>query len=130
MLAVHGQQLATAPLPCPDRQLARRHQALLVRERERHSLLERPESRADPREADDGVQHHVGRAAVEERDWIASDLDVRDAARGSERLEGRAPGLQRTELELGMAFDDLDRLTPDRAGRTEQRNASHAVEHA
>ena len=126
VLAVDRQQQATAPLPRPDRELAGGHQALLVRERERHSVLERPERRADAREADDGVEDDVGRAPLEERDGIAADLDVLDAVRGRERVEGRAARLQRAELELGMACDDLDRLTADRAGRTEQRDASHA----
>ena len=53
VLAVDGQQQAPAPLPRRERELAGGDEALLVRERERDAALERPERRADAREADD-----------------------------------------------------------------------------
>ncbi len=111
-----------------ERQLACGDEALLVRERQGDAVLERPERRADAREADDGVEHHIRGASLQELRRITPDLDVLDAVLGGERLEGRRAGLERTELELGVRCDDLDRLPADRACRTEQGNASHLRE--
>ena len=63
VLAVDRQERAS-PLP-PGRQceVAGGDEALLVRQGERDSVLERPERRADACEADDGVEHEVGLAA-------------------------------------------------------------------
>jgi len=45
MLAVNREQQAPTPLPSLERQLAGGNEALLVRERQRHTALERPERR-------------------------------------------------------------------------------------
>ena len=45
VLAVDGDQLASAPLARAERKLAGGDEALLVRERERHAVLERPHRR-------------------------------------------------------------------------------------
>ena len=105
--------------------LAGRDEALLVRERERHAALERPQRRADPREADDRVEDNVRLAPLEELDGVAADLGVLDAVLGRKAVEWRRARLQGAELELGMRLDDLDRLAADRAGRAEERHASH-----
>ena len=109
-----------------DGELAGRDEALLVRERERDAVLERPQRRPDAREADDGVQDDVGLAALEQANGIAADLDVLDGVRGGELVERRRAGQERAELELGVRGDDLDRLPADRAGRTEDGDAFHA----
>ena len=65
VLAVDGQEQPSSPLPGGDCEVAGGDEALLVRERERDSALERPERRADSREPDNGVQHEVGLRGVE-----------------------------------------------------------------
>jgi hypothetical protein len=78
VLAVHGG--AASPTSCAaTRELARRDEALLVRERERDTLLERPERRPDAGEPDDRVEDDVGLAALEQLERIAADLRVLDA---------------------------------------------------
>ena len=62
VLAVDRDQLAPAPLLRRQRELAGGHEALLVRERERDAVLERPHRRREAGEADDGVEHEVGLA--------------------------------------------------------------------
>ena len=128
VLAVDRDDRSAPPLPRAHRQLARGDEALLVRERERDAVLERPERRADARKADDGVEHHIGGASLQERRRITAHLDVLDAVLGRERVERRRAGLERAELELGMRGDDVDRLPADRACRTEQGDASHRWE--
>ena len=130
VLAVDRQQEPSTPLPGCDRELAGRDEALLVRERERHAVLERPDRRAHSGEADHRVQDDVGRAPLEQRDGIAADLDVLDAVLRRQSVEGRRAGLQRAEREIGMRGDDVDRLPADRSGRTEQGDASHRRKHA
>ena len=79
MLAVDGQEQPSSPLPCRDGEISGRDETLLVCEREGHAPLERPQRRADPGEADDGVQDEVGLGCVEELREIPPDLDVLDA---------------------------------------------------
>ena len=63
MLAVDREQEAASPTVRGYGQLARRDQALLVRERERDPPLERPQGRLDAGKADDGVENDVGSLA-------------------------------------------------------------------
>ena len=89
VLAVDGQQAAAAPTARGEREVAGRDEALLVGEREVDAVLERPQRRREPGEADDGVQHHVRLGALEQRDRVAADLRVRHAVLGRERVERR-----------------------------------------
>ena len=127
VLRVDRQQQAAAPLLRGERELACGDEALLVRERERHAALERPERRLDTREADDRVQHDVWLGLLEQRRQVAADLDVPDAARLRELRQVRRRRRERAQLELGIAVDDVDRLPPDRAGRAEERYPPHAL---
>src|SRR5215210_290441 len=74
MLAVDREQQASPTLSRLERELARGDEALLVRERERHSALERPERRRQAREADDGIQHNVGLRALQQLRQVTADL--------------------------------------------------------
>src|SRR5436853_6140236 len=66
MLAVDRQDAtAAASLRC-ERELARRDEALLVRKRKVGAVLERPQRRVHPGEADDRVEDDVGLRTVEE----------------------------------------------------------------
>ncbi len=65
MLAVDRKQQPSTPLPRAQREIARGNETLLVRERERHTVLERPQRRPDAREPDDGVEHEVGLGRIE-----------------------------------------------------------------
>ena len=125
MLAVDGEQQPSAPASGGDRELACGDKALLVRERERHAVLERPERRANAREADDRVEDDVRRRPLEELDRVTADLHVLDAVLRGERVQRRRAGLQRAQLEVGVRGDDLDGLTTDRAGCSEQGDALH-----
>ncbi len=127
VLTVDREEKPSPTLLCRDRELARCDEALLVRERERDSVLERPERRADAREADDRVQDDVGLAPLEQRDRVAADLDVLERVLGGKPVERRRPRHERTELELRMRADDVDRLTADRPCRAEDRDACHAA---
>ena len=53
VLAVDRDQEPSSPLSRAERELAGRDEALLVRERERDAVLERPERRANACESDD-----------------------------------------------------------------------------
>ena len=55
----------------------------------------------------------------------ATNLHVLDTVCGSERYEGPGARHQGAQLELGALLHDLDRLTADRAGCTEQSDALH-----
>jgi hypothetical protein len=127
VLRVDGEQQSPAELVRPQREVAGGDEALLVRERERHSALERPERRAHAGETDDRVQHDVGLGAVEQLGEVASDLHVLDAVLGCERLERRRAGRERAELELRVPLDDLDRLAADRARRAEEGDTPHGL---
>src|SRR5512146_1929278 len=74
MLAVHRQDTAAAPLARCEGELPGGDEALLVRESEVDSALERPERRVDPREPDDGVEDDVGPGALEKLGQVAADL--------------------------------------------------------
>ncbi len=65
VLAVDGQQQATAAAMRCHRELTGGDEALLVRERERDAVLEGPQRCLDACEADDRVQHDVGLGGVE-----------------------------------------------------------------
>ena len=120
VLAVDRDQLAPAARARLERELAGGDEALLVRERERDAVLERPHRRREPGEADDGVQHDVRLGPLEQLGRVASGLRQR-----REPVDRRRPGRRGDELELGMRVDHLDRLAPDRAGRAEQGDPLH-----
>ena len=97
VLAVDRQQRASSPLPRRECEVAGGDEALLVREGERDSVLERPERRADACEADDGVEHEVGLCGLEDVVEVAADLDVLDAEVCRELVERlRCPTRART----------------------------------
>ena len=129
VLAVNGEQPASASLVGRDRQVAGGDEALLVRERERDPLLERPQGRADPGEPRSRSAPRPARPRSSS--WTGRRRPGR-ARRGAWRRARRGARCRTAahRARARVAFDDLDRLPPDRAGRTEQRNASHAVEHA
>ncbi len=126
VLAVDRQEQSSPTLLRGEGEPARCDEALLVCERERDALLERPECRPDARESDDGVQDDVGSAALQQLNGIAADLGVLDGMLGGELVQRRRAGLERTQLELGVGGDDLDRLPADRSGRTDDPDAFHA----
>ena len=91
VLAVDREELASAAAPGGHRQLAAGDEALLVREREGHAVLERPERRRHAREADDRVQDDVRLAALEQRNGVTAHLRVADTVLRRERVERRRP---------------------------------------
>src|SRR6185503_5963640 len=97
VLAVDRQQEASAPLLRRERELTGGDEALLVGERKRDAVLERPERRGQAGEADDRVQHHVRLRAVEQLGQVAADL--RQRREPVDRLRPRRGG---DELELGL----------------------------
>ena len=127
VLAVHGQEQPSPTLVRGDGELAGRDEALLVGERERHTVLERPQRRPDAGESDDGVQDDVGAAALQQSNGIPADLGVLDGMLGGELPEWRRAGLERAQLELRMLGDDFDRLPADRPRRPEDRDTFHAA---
>ena len=90
VLAVDRQQQAAAAPVGGDGELAGGDEALLVRERERDAVLERPQRRLDAGEADDRVEHDVRLARLEQRRGGAADLDVLDAVGSRERRRAAA----------------------------------------
>ena len=127
VLAVDGQEQPSSPLPRGDGEIACRDEALLVRERERHAVLERPQRRPDAREADDGVQHEVGLRCVEKLAEIAaSDLTCSTPSSRCEVVERLRPRCEGAHGELGIRRDHLERLPPDGSGRPEQGDSSLA----
>ena len=87
-----GSRSTSSSVPRCEREIARRNEALLVRERERDPVLERPERRADAGEAHHGVEHEIRLRRFEELSEVAADLHVLDpVARGElvERLRAR-----------------------------------------
>ena len=98
MLGVHRQQQASSPLLRGERELARRDEALLVREREIDAGLERPEGRRQAGEADDGVQDDVRLGTLEQLGEVAADLRQRRQA-----VDGLRAGSSRDELELRVS---------------------------
>ena len=126
VLAVHRKQEAPSPLPGRDGEVAGGDEALLVRECQRHTALERPQRRTDTGEPDDRVQHEIGVGRLEHLGEVAADLDVLDAVLRCEVVERLRARRERADHELGMRADDLERLATDRPGRTEQGNSSLA----
>src|SRR2546421_1739303 len=120
VLAVEGEQQPSPAPPRLERELPRRHEALLVREREVDPALERPERRGKAGEADDGVQDEVGLSALEQLGEVAADLGQR-----RQPVDRLGAGRDGHELELRMCLDDLERLPADRAGGAEERDPPH-----
>ncbi len=108
-----------------ERELAGGNEALLVRERERHAALERPERRWEAREADDGVQDDVRLGQVEQRREIAADLDMAHSALGGQPVESVEPDASAHTSSSSLRVDDLERLAPDRARGAEDRDSLH-----
>jgi hypothetical protein len=126
VLAVNGQEQPSSPLPGGDREISCRDETLLVRERERHAPLERPQCCADAREAHDGIQDEVGLGCVEKIREIAPDADVLDAETSREVAEGPRPGCESADRKLRSGRNHLERLQPDGSGRPEQGDSSLA----
>ena len=124
MLAVDGEQEPLPTTPGRQRELSGSDEALLVRERERHTALERPERRADPGEADHRVQHDVRLRAVEDLGRLAADLNVLDTVRRGKLVERPRAGRERTDDKVGVGGDHLERLAADRSGRADDRDSS------
>ena len=127
VLGVDRQQQASSPLLRRERKLAGRDEALLVRERERHSALERPERRFDACEPDDRVQHDIRLRGSEQLGQVTADLRMRDASRSGKLGEIGRGRRERAELQLRAPIDDVDRLTADRAGCAEERYTPHGA---
>src|SRR5205823_7706973 len=121
MLTVDWKHAARSAYPSGEGELARRDEALLVREREVDSPLERPQRGVDPGEANDRVQHHVGLRLFQQLGEVAAHL----LQRRVDVVERRRAGCSRTELARGMRLDDLDRLAADRPGCTQEGDPSH-----
>ena len=126
VLAVDRQQEPSPRSPSRQCEVAGRDEALLVREGERDSVLERPEGRPDAGEADDGVQHEIGLRRLEDVREVAADLDVLDAELRGELVERLRSRCERADRELGVRGDDLERLPPDGSRRPEQGDSSLA----
>ena len=103
MLRVDGQQQASSPLLRAQRELPCGDEALLVRERERDPVLERPQRGADAGEADDGVEDDVRLGRLEQAGQVAARLNVVDGMRGRERGDVRGARRERAEVELPPA---------------------------
>ena len=123
VLAVDRQQQASSPLLRREGELAGRDQALLVGERERDPVLERPERRGQAGETDDRVQHDVRLGAVEQLGQVAADLRQRREPVDRLRARGR-----RHQLELRLRLDDLERLAADGAGGPQEGDPRHLLE--
>ena len=102
VLAVDREQQAAAPLLRGQRELAGGDEALLVRERERDAALERPERRADAREADDRVQDDVRLGALEQLGQVAADLRCETPCSRPASIRSDEPDASSAELELGV----------------------------
>ena len=120
VLAVDREQRAAAAGARRSRERAGRHEALLVRERERDAALQRPEGRADPGEADDRVEDDVRLGPLEQLGRVAAHLGQR-----REPVDRRRARRGRDELELRVRSDDLEGLAADGAGGSEQCEAGH-----
>ena len=116
-----GISVAAASRVGCEREVAGGDKALLVRERERDAVLERPHRRREPGEAEGCVQDDVGPGPLEQLRRVTADLGQR-----REPVDRRRAGRCGDELELRARRDHLERLAADRAGRAEQRDAPHA----
>ena len=123
VLAVDRDQPPAAALLCGEREVACGDEALLVGERERHAVLERPHGRGQPGEAERRVQDDVGARLLEQAGRIATHLGQR-----REAVDRRRAGRGRDELEAVVGRDHLERLAADRAGRSQEGNALHALQ--
>ena len=108
-----------APLLRRERELARRDEALLVRECEVDAVLERPERCVDAGEADDGVQHDVGLRPLEQLGQVAADLlerrvDVVERCRAARRGAELEPGCASM---ISIAWRPIEPVAPSRATR-------------
>ena len=121
VLAVDGQDPASASFAGLTGELTGGDEALLVRERQVDAPLERPERGVNARESDHCVEHDVGLGAFEELCEVTPNLFQRRV----DMVEGRRARRGRAELELRMPLDDLDRLATDRPRCPEQRDALH-----
>ena len=120
MLAVDRDQRPSPALARRECELARGDEALLVGERERDAVLERPHRPWQPRESERCVEDDVGLRALEQLGRVAADLRQRRKAIERRRARGG-----RNELERRVAGDHLDRLPADRPGGTEERDPRH-----
>ena len=126
MLAVDGQELPAAAPVCGTREVAGGYEALLVCERERDAGLERPQRRTHAGKAHDRVEHDVRPRELEQRLGISADLNVLHPVGCGELVERLGARHERTEFELGMGVDDLDRLTADGPRCAEKGNPPYA----
>src|SRR5690242_17317539 len=120
VLAVDRDQRPSPALPRAERELPGGDETLLVRERERDAVLERPHRSRQPREAQRRVEDDVRLGALQKLGRVAAHLRERREAVD----RGRA-GCGGHELERSVAGDDLDRLPPDRPSGTEKRDPRH-----
>ena len=100
VLAVDRQEQASPTLLRGEGELAGGDEALLVRERERDAVLERPECRPDARESDDGVQDDVGNAALQQ---VERDRRRPGRARRHARRRARPAASSRTGARTARA---------------------------
>ena len=123
VLAVDGQEQPSSLLPRGDGEISCRDETLLVREREGHAPLERPQRCADACEAHDGVQDEVGLGCVEKLREIAPDADVLDAERPARSSRGCDPDARAQTVSSGVAAitssacRPMDPVAPSRAIR-------------
>ena len=129
MLAVDGKQEPSTPLPGREREVAGRDEALLVRERERDTVLERPQGGAysgearRPRSARDRAPRLPGSWSGHRRlGCVEPHGGLRDPPAAASRSEC-------DDLEVRVGIDDLQRLPTDRTGGPEQRDPSDVGGH-
>ena len=118
VLAVDRDQRSSAALARGERELARRNEALLVGERERHAALERPHRPGQPGEAERRVEDDVRLRTLEQLGRVASDLrqrgepvDRRRARRGRDELQRGFPAI------TSIAWRPIDPVAPRSATR-------------
>ena len=102
MLAVDRQQQASTPLPRRERERSGCDEALLVGERERDAVLERPQRGANAREADDRVEDDVRLGTLEQLDGVAADLRVLDTVGCRDLVDTGRARHHRAQLQTGM----------------------------
>jgi hypothetical protein len=124
VLAVDREQKPLPLAPGRECEITGGDEALLVRERERDAVLERPESRPDAREADDGIEDEVGRGTIEKLGDISADLCVLDPELRRELVEQPRARRQRADGQVRVGSDHFERLPADRAGRTDDGDSS------
>ena len=118
MLAVDRDQRASPALARRQRELARGDEALLVRERERDAVLERPHRRGQPGEAERRVEDDVGLGALEQLGRVAADLRQRREAVDRRRAGGGGDELERGVAAItSTAWRPIDPVAPRSATR-------------